>query len=88
MESRPADGTNKHFINKQEREPMKRKGAQGLPAAQRAIPAANEEFATTANGLDGLERPRSSGWDPYEVWRTRVKSSARMKLDRKVDPVH
>jgi hypothetical protein len=29
-----------------------------------------------ANGLGGLERPQS-GWDPYEVWRTRVKGSPR-----------
>jgi hypothetical protein len=27
--------------------------------------AANEEFS--ANG------PRSTGWDPYEVWRTRIR---------------
>jgi hypothetical protein len=58
---------------------MKRKGAQGLPAGQRLTPAANDEFASMASGLERLEaRP---GWDPYEVWRTRVKGSSRAKRD-------
>jgi hypothetical protein len=87
MESGRADGTNKLFVSKQERCSMKRKGAQGLPADPRAIPAANEEFATDVNGLDSLGYPRSSGWDPYEVWRTRVKSSARVKPDQERDPL-
>ncbi len=30
-------------------------------------PAANEEFAARAAA--------SAGWDPYEVWRTRVKAT-------------
>jgi hypothetical protein len=30
--------------------------------------AANEEFAAAARPV--------SGWDPYEVWRTRVKAAA------------
>jgi hypothetical protein len=78
---------NKHFVNKQERESMKRKGAQGSPADPQAIPAANEEFATEVNGLDRLGYPRSSGWDPYEVWRTRVKSSSRVKPAQERDPL-
>ena len=67
---------------------MKRKGAEGIPARQRLTPAANEEFTEMADDLDrhdidlhGLDRlaiPRS-GWDPYEVWRTRVKASAKEK---------
>ena len=31
--------------------------------------------------LDRLAAPRS-GWDPYEVWRTRVKASAKEKRGR------
>jgi len=33
------------------------------------------------HALDRLATPRS-GWDPYEVWRTRVKASAREKPER------
>jgi len=70
---------------------MKRKGAEGLPAHQRPTPAANEEFTGTGNELSGhdlgqhdldrLATPRP-GWDPYEVWRTRVKASAKEKRGR------
>jgi hypothetical protein len=70
---------------------MKRKGAEGIPARQRLTPAANEEFSGTVNDLnrydlglhdlDRLATPRS-GWDPYEVWRTRVKASAKEKRGR------
>jgi hypothetical protein len=70
---------------------MKRKGAEGFPARQRLTPAANEEFSEMVDDLGGhdldlhaldrLGTPRS-GWDPYEVWRTRVKASAREKHGR------
>jgi len=67
---------------------MKRKGAEGFPARQRLTPAANEEFSGTLDELDGddldmdrIATPRS-GWDPYEVWRTRVKASAKEKRGR------
>ena len=71
---------------------MKRKGAEGVPARQRLTPAANEEFLETGDDLliehdpdtdvlDRLATPRS-GWDPYEVWRTRVKASAKEKRER------
>jgi hypothetical protein len=70
---------------------MKRKGAEGIPARQRLTPAANEEFTVMVNDvtrhdlgrrdLDRLSTPRS-GWDPYEVWRTRVKASAKEKSGR------
>jgi hypothetical protein len=75
--------------NKQERETMKRKGAEGLSAGPTVIPAANEEFNEIVGGLEHLERidrPRS-GWDPYEVWRTRVKASSRVKPERERDPL-
>jgi hypothetical protein len=66
---------------------MKRKGAEGIPASQ-LTPAANEEFTGAVNDLNGYDLDRQyqdrlaarrSGWDPYEVWRTRVKASAKEK---------
>jgi hypothetical protein len=51
---------------------MKPEGAEGLAAVYRVSPAANEERNAVANALDSVARPLS-GWDPYEVWRTRVK---------------
>jgi len=65
---------------------MKRKNAEGIPARERLTPAANEEFTGTVSDLDELDldqlaTPRP-GWDPYEVWRTRVKASAREKRAR------
>ncbi len=69
---------------------MKRKGVEGIPARQPLTPAANEEFTVTVSdvgrhdlGRRDLDRlTRRSGWDPYEVWRTRVKASAREKSGR------
>ena len=70
---------------------MKRKGAEGIPARQPLTTAANEEFDGTMDdldehdvdlhALDRLATPRP-GWDPYEVWRTRVKASAKEKRGR------
>jgi hypothetical protein len=42
-----------------------------LPLPQ---PAANGDFPKLADGAEKLLRPRVAGWDPYEVWRTRVKA--------------
>ena len=56
---------------------MKRKGAQGLVGHRIAPAAANEEFSALVNGLDRLEHPQS-GWDPYEVWRTRIKAAQKI----------
>jgi hypothetical protein len=70
---------------------MKRKGAEGVLARQRLTPAANEELIGTVNDLDRHELDRHaldrlaaprSGWDPYEVWRTRVKASVKEKRGR------
>lgn len=60
---------------------MKRKGAHRASAAARLATAANEEFDMAADELDRLEYSRL-GWDPYEVWRTRVKSCSRAKGER------
>ena len=70
---------------------MKRKGAEGFPARERLTPAANEEFTEMVDHLsrhdldshvlDRHANPRA-GWDPYEVWRTRVKACAKEKHGR------
>jgi hypothetical protein len=65
---------------------MTRKGAEGLAAVNRMSPAAKEEFTGLANGLDRLARPQS-GWDPYEVWRTRVKAASTVMQERQPDPL-
>lgn len=65
---------------------MKRRGAAGLPAVHRITPAANEDFAGMANGMDSLVRPQP-GWDPYEVWRTRVKVSSGVTQEREREPL-
>jgi hypothetical protein len=69
--------------NKQERTTMKSKGAEGLPADSQAPVAANEEFAEP---LDDYERVTGalSGWNPYDVWRTRVKKAP--ANEREADP--
>ena len=65
---------------------MKRKAAEGLAAAHRMSAAANEEFTAMTNGLERVARPQS-GWDPYEVWRTRVKVSSNVRPERERDPL-
>ena len=55
---------------------MKLKGAAaGLAAVYRKLLAAKEDFTGRVNGLDRVASPKS-GWDPYEVCRTRVKGSS------------
>lgn len=39
---------------------------EGLLTAPQPLAAANEEFARQS-------QPSKTGWDPFEVWRTRVK---------------
>jgi hypothetical protein len=65
---------------------MKRKGAAARAAVYRISPAANEQFTGRVNGLDRLARPQS-GWDPYEVWRTRVKGVSTVMQEREFDPL-
>ena len=36
--------------------------------------AANEEFPGTVSDVGKRVRERANGWDPYEVWRTRIKA--------------
>ena len=55
--------------------------AEGLDDALRMSPLANEQFGAGGNGAGTLTRSQS-GWDPYEVWRTRVKGSASVLWER------
>ncbi len=63
---------------------MKSKGAEGVPADPQASLAANEEFREFIGDYE-LTRPQS-GWDPYDVWRTRVKTASRPKEREAADP--
>ena len=36
--------------------------------------AANGDFPDVTDGVEKALRPLVAGWDPYEVWRTRVKA--------------
>jgi hypothetical protein len=69
---------------------MKRKAAEGLAAAPGISSAANEEFTATADGVDSLEERPQPGWNPYEVWRTRVKESSESSRtpEHEPDPFH
>jgi hypothetical protein len=62
---------------------MKRKAAEGLAAIYRKSPAANDEFTGMMKAPDRLARSQS-GWDPYEVWRTRVKGSSSAMQEREL----
>ena len=63
---------------------MNGKGAEGLPADPQESLAANEEFGEVSGEYDRRSRPQS-GWDPYDVWRTRVKTAPGLK-EREADP--
>lgn len=49
------------------------------------LPAANEEFAGMVNRQDSLAR-LESGWDPHEVWRTRLKRPFADTQERELAP--
>ena len=42
-----------------------------------ATEAANDELPRTGVGATVEPAPRPSGWDPFEVWRTRVRDARR-----------
>ena len=64
---------------------MNRKEAEALAAVNRMSPVSGG-FTGTVHGRDRLARPQS-GWDPYEVWRTRVKGSSTVMQERKRSPL-
>jgi hypothetical protein len=51
--------------------------AAGRSAQPRTPPAANDDFSATrtlnAGNQEKAQLMREAGWDPYEVWRTRIK---------------
>lgn len=55
--------------------PTKRE-AEGRGAHPRALTAANEEFSAThgTHAANPENKTHLHGWDPYEVWRTRIKA--------------
>jgi hypothetical protein len=58
---------------------------EALTLFPRALKAANEEIEAVAATSEKNERQRTSGWDPYEVWRTRIQApqnSARTPRNR------
>ena len=65
---------------------MKSKGAQGFPNNRRVITAANEEFSGAVSAVRGTAQSQQ-GWDPYEVWATRVKAWALRKREQQRDPL-
>jgi hypothetical protein len=64
---------------------MKSKGAQEFPNDRRVIAAANEEFSGAVSAAHGSAQAQT-GWDPYQVWLTRVKAPALRKRERQRDP--
>jgi hypothetical protein len=50
-------------------------GAQEFPNDRRVIAAANQEFSGAVSAAHGTAQTQP-GWDPYEVWLTRVKAPA------------
>jgi hypothetical protein len=64
---------------------MQGKTVEGLPGAiERESLAANEDFEGTMQNLEPRANTRS-GWDPYDVWRTRVKNSF-VRSEHEADP--
>jgi len=64
---------------------MNEKGAEALGAVNRMSPP-TEGFTGMVHAGDRLARPQS-GWDPYEVWRTRVKRTSTVMREREREPL-
>lgn len=60
---------------------MKRTTAMEPPTDRRVAAAANEDFDALFSAATDAARV-STGWDPYEVWVTRVKVPAQLKRER------
>jgi hypothetical protein len=60
---------------------MSRIRAQEPPTDRRVAAAANEDFNGVVSAARDVEHT-NSGWDPYEVWLTRVKRPAQLKKER------
>ena len=64
---------------------MKRTAGEEFVVVSGMSPAANEELPGMANLRGSLARPQS-GWDPYEVWKTRLKRSTIATQEREPLP--
>ena len=90
MEGRPGIRKDKnsnvgHVDNKQERTTMQGKTVEGLPGSEPREPlAANDDFAGAGEIIEPPSDARL-GWDPYDVWRTRVKNST-ARNEHEADP--
>jgi hypothetical protein len=62
---------------------MKRDRAEGLSAERRVATAANEDFTGIVSRGEDVSPRRAGGWDPYEVWRTRVKGPSRPRKEQR-----
>ena len=47
---------------------------QTLPEVEESLLAAPQPLSSAANEEFGVPAKRSTGWDPFEVWRTRIKA--------------
>jgi hypothetical protein len=56
-------------------------GMKRVPVAHPMSRAANEEFSAREPGRDGTAGAQRA-WDPYEVWRTRVKEALDLNTTR------
>jgi hypothetical protein len=57
------------------------KGMRGGPVADPISRAANEQFSAREQGQDGTAGVQPA-WDPYEVWRTRVRETLHLETTR------
>ena len=64
---------------------MSGSGEMGLGSFDRMSGAANDELPEMIHGPASLTHPQS-GWDPYEVWRTRIKGSSTIAQQRERSP--
>jgi hypothetical protein len=65
---------------------MSPKRAERPDAGYGLAPEAKKQITALVNALDSVVRPES-GWDPYEVWRTRVKGSSTVMQEREREPL-
>jgi len=45
-----------------------------LTTVSPSLEPANDAFWIVVEGTERVERQLGSGWDPYEVWRTRIRA--------------
>ena len=52
---------------------MQSKINDALTLLPRLLESANDAYWISAEGAHRIERELGAGWDPYEVWRTRIR---------------